>query len=175
MRLFIAIDFKDQEDYFKELQKQIPTDTANIKNVNVFHLTLKFLGEVEEEKIPKIKEALSYVRFKPFKTNLTNLGYFPDSSYIRVIWVGFEPKEEMIRLEKDVEKVLEEFHFTKDFEFVPHLTLTRVKFVKDKAKFVKAVNQIKTNKVEVEVKEFKLIKSTLTGEGPVYEDLAVFD
>ena len=56
MRLFIAIDFKEQEDYFKELQKQIPEDIAVIKKVDSFHLTLKFLGDVEEPHLDQLKQ-----------------------------------------------------------------------------------------------------------------------
>jgi len=75
MRLFIAIDFK--ENYLKELQDKIPDDIANIKKVSSYHLTLKFLGDLEEPHLEKIKAALSKIKFKPFKTNLSNLGFFP--------------------------------------------------------------------------------------------------
>ena len=56
MRAFIAIDFNDDE-YFKKIQEQIPTDTAKIKPTTSYHLTLKFLGEVEDNKIEAVKYA----------------------------------------------------------------------------------------------------------------------
>ena len=92
----------------------------------------------------------------------------------RFPYVGFEPKEELIELQKQVETVLKEFNIRKDFQFLPHLTLARVNFVKDKEDFIQKVKKITTKKTEVEINNFKLIKSTLTPEGPVYEDLDIF-
>ena len=174
MRLFIAIDFPGQEQYFKELQDQISDEHAKIKKVNAFHLTLKFLGEVFEEDLPKIKEALKNIKFKPFKKKLTDIGYFPSESFIKVVWVGFKPKEQLIQLQQQIENALDEFNIRKDFEFVPHLTLARVSFMNDLAKFKQHIHKIQTKHTDVDVTEFKLIKSTLTTEGPTYEDLKIF-
>ena len=69
---------------------------------------------------------------------------------------------------------MENLGFKKDTRFHPHVTLARVKFVKDKQDFIKSLKEIKIEKKSFEITEFKLIKSTLTGEGPIYEDLAVF-
>lgn len=169
MRLFVAIDFAD--DYFKELQKEIP-DLAQVKLVDSFHLTLKFLGEVFEEDVEKIKEKLQEVKFNCFKTKYHDIGFFPSASFIKVVWVGFQPEKELIELQQKVEDVLKEFNIRKDFEFKPHLTLARVKFVREG--FVEKIKKIKVESKEVAINSFKLIKSTLTREGPVYEDLAVF-
>jgi 2'-5' RNA ligase len=174
MRLFIAIDFKKQEDYFKELQKQIPEDTAKVKKVKEFHLTLKFLGEVNEKDLAQIKQALAKIKFNSFKTNLSDLGFFPSEAYIKVVWVGFKPNEPLIKLQQQVEKALDKFNIRKDFKFLPHLTLARVKFVKEKEKFIEAIKKIKTKKQEVEITNFKLIKSELTRQGPIYTDLSTF-
>ena len=64
--------------------------------------------------------------------------------------------------------------FKKEKRFYPHITLGRVKFVNDPETFVPALKEITVEPKQFEVKEFKLIKSTLTSEGPVYEDLAIF-
>jgi len=174
MRLFIAIEFADAKDYFKELQKALPSDVAKIKLVHTFHLTLKFLGDVFEEKVDKLKEKLASVHFKPLKLKLKEVGVFPAESYVKVIWVGLQENKALEKLQKDIEKVLEEFHFRKDFSFVPHLTLARVKFISDREKFMKVLKEINVEPKEVEIKKFKLIKSTLTKEGSIYEDLGVF-
>jgi 2'-5' RNA ligase len=99
---------------------------------------------------------------------------FPSESYIRVVWIGLKGDGFLKKLQKEIEKKLEEFHFRKDFEFLPHLTLARVKFVSDKDRFISSLKKIEVEEKELEVKEFKLIKSTLTREGPVYEDVGVF-
>ena len=172
MRLFIALDLEELKDYFKELQEQIPSDIAKLKPVKSFHLTLKFLGETN--KVDEIKEALSQVKFQPIKLTLDNLGVFPSESYIRVVWVGLKDDESLMKLQKDIELALEKFHFRKDFEFLPHLTLARVKFIKDKPTFIQKLNKIKVGPKEITIDKFKLIKSELTREGPIYEDIGVF-
>lgn len=174
MRLFIAIDFNELKDYFIGLQNKIDKSLAKLKEVSTFHLTLKFLGEVPNDKVNLIEEKLREIKFNPFFLTLNKIGVFPNENYIRVIWVDVKPTENVIELQKKIEDFLKEFNFKKDFEFHPHLTLARIKFVKDKEKFVKNLRDIKVDKKTVEVKDFRLVKSTLTPEGPVYENIAVF-
>jgi len=176
MRLFIALDFEELKDYFTELQEQLPKEDVKLTLTKTFHLTMKFLGEVPENNIEKINEKLKKIKFKKLELNLDNIGVFPNEKFIRVVWVGIDPKEHVIELQKNIENSLEEFNFKKDFEFHPHITLARVKFVKDKAYFINFLKNIRVNKnKKIEIKNFKLIKSNLTPEGPVYENLEVFD
>jgi len=175
MRLFVALDFDELKDYFIGLQKQLPKD-AKLTLTKTYHLTLKFLGEIPENSIEKIKEQLKKVEFENFEINLDNIGVFPNENYIRVVWGGISPKEQVIELQKNIEDSLKEFNFKKDFQFHPHITLARVKFVKDKTNFVDSLKKIKIDKnKKIMVKNFKLIKSALTPEGPVYEDLEIFE
>lgn len=169
MRLFVAIDL-DEEDYFKQIQEQIPE--AKSTYGKTFHLTLKFLGDTEKK--DEIIEALKNIKFKSFNLNTTHIGVFPSENYIKVVWIGLDENKDLIKLQKDVEKALEPFNFKKDFDFHPHITLARIRFIPDKDNFVEKLKQIKPDKKEFDVKEFKLIKSELTGEGPVYEDIEVF-
>ncbi len=173
MRTFIAIDFYSLEPYFKDLQRQIPTDLAKIKMTDSFHLTVKFLGEVPDSDIEKIKSFLAEIKLKPFIVNISELGVFPNENYIRVVWVGFEDNIDIINLQQKIENKLQTI-FKKEKRFHPHITLGRVKFVKDKERFIDSLKEIKIEPKTFEVKQFKLIKSTLTSEGPVYEDLATF-
>ncbi|MBW2996290.1 RNA 2',3'-cyclic phosphodiesterase [Candidatus Woesearchaeota archaeon] len=172
MRLFIALDLEELKDYFAEIQKQIPADPiAKLKPVSAFHLTLKFLGDIENP--DEIKKALEKIKFQPLKLKLTKqLGVFPSESYIKVVWVGLEENKELMKLQEDIHKAIP--HIREDFKFTPHLTLARVKFIKDREKFMKKVKSIEVEPKEIEIKEFKLIKSELTREGAVYTDLAEF-
>ncbi len=174
MRLFIAIDFNELKEDMIKLQGNTDESLAKLKKTATFHLTLKFLGQVSEDKVESIKEKLKEVKFEPFSLVLDKIGVFPSENYIRVIWAGVKPKNEIVELQKKIEKVLEEFDFKKDFKFHPHITLARVKFVNDKEKFVKNLEEIKVKEKKIEVKDFRLVKSTLTPKGPVYEDIAVF-
>ena len=172
MRLFIALDLKELEPYFKKLQAQLPEDVSKLKLVNTFHLTLKFLGETD--KADEIILALQKIKVPELKLTLTNIGVFPSESYVRVIWVGLKENKQLMQLQKDIESALEPFHFRKDFEFLPHLTLARVKFISNKQDFLERLKNIKVEPKEIILKEFKLIKSELTKEGPVYTDLSIF-
>jgi 2'-5' RNA ligase len=174
MRLFIAIDCKKLEESLLQIQKGIDLTLTNLKLVSTFHLTLKFLGEVQESQTEQIKSKLKQIRFSPFSINLDKVGVFPSENFIKVIWVGITPEEQVLQIQKQVEDALKEFNFKKEHKFHPHLTLARVKFIKDKEKFNKNLKEIKVPDAKVEVKDLRLIKSTLKPEGPVYEDVQVF-
>ncbi|MBW2984911.1 RNA 2',3'-cyclic phosphodiesterase [Candidatus Woesearchaeota archaeon] len=172
MRLFIALDFDDPV-YFQDIQKQMPSDTAKLTLTKTFHLTLKFLGEVHDNKVSELKERLKQVKFEPISAATDKIGVFPDENYIRVVWVGLKDGNKVIELQQSIEKALEGL-FPRDNRFHPHITLARVKFVKEKAVFIKKIKDIRLESKEFLINSFKLVKSTLTPEGPVYEDLASF-
>jgi len=157
MRLFIAIEFMD--DFFKELQNKIQNPALRL--TKSYHLTLKFLGETDN--LDEIKEKLSKVKFPKFNVVCDKIGLFPNEKAIRIIWVGLEDNSKINDLQKEVESSLLDL-FPKDNRFHPHITFARVK---KPIKFEK----IDISKKEFNVNSFKLIKSTLTPEGPVYEDI----
>ena len=174
MRLLIAFDVpKEVKDYFLQLQKQLVTDTARLVFPSDFHLTLKFLGEIPENKVGKIKELLSKIKFNPFAAKLDGTGTFPSEQRINVFWIGIEPKDEIVRVQKAVDVALKDI-FPPDTRFHPHITLARVKFVKDKTAFKQLLAKIKIEPKEFKIDAFKLIKSTLTKQGAVYEAVAEF-
>lgn len=174
MRLFIAVDIPEEfSDYFLELQKQTGDDLAKIVFTKTFHLTLKFLGDIDEAKKDKIIELLNKVKFEPFTAELSNIGVFPNENYIRIVWVGLEPKNKIVELQQKIDNALA-CAFPGDKRFHPHITLGRVKFVKDKKKFVKLLKWMDVEKKCFEISRFKLIKSTPTSEGHVYAVLEEF-
>jgi len=169
MRLFIALDFPEM--YFKELQDKLPDFKGT--RPKVFHLTLKFLGEVEENKVDHIKDSLSKIKFEPLTVTINHLGFFPDEKYIKVVWAGVKEPEPVNTLQINIDNALEQL-FKKDSRFHQHITLARVRYMANKETFVQKIKQIKVEK-EFPVNNFKLIKSTLTPNGPVYEDIAVYN
>ena len=170
MRIFIAIELPEEiKEYLREVQKELTGMKGSL--VKDFHLTLKFLGEVSEDKIEKIKNKLKKIKFEPFKVKLSSLGCFPNESHVRVLWVGIEPEDKIQNIQKQVEIALADFKFKKDFEFKSHLTLARVKFIDDKKVFVEKLKQLQIKPLEFEVSSFSLMKSTLTSAGPIYGEL----
>ncbi|MEK6838057.1 MAG: RNA 2',3'-cyclic phosphodiesterase [Nanoarchaeota archaeon] len=177
MRAFVAVDLpEDVKNELVNAQKQLsPTAAAaaRISLVKDFHLTLKFLGDVTPAKVEVVKSCLSSVRFKSFQAAIGGIGVFPSESYVRIVWAGVEPEDDVVKLQKLVDNALEK-EVQKEKGFKPHLTLARVKFVSDKNVFLQQLHQIKVKGVKFAVDALKLKKSTLSREGPVYEDLAVY-
>ena len=167
MRLFIATEFKSEE--FSRLRNEF--NIKGIKVVDHFHLTWKFLGDVEEDKIPELVQKLKKVKMNKFKVNSTQLGSFPSLWDIQVIWIGLDGKE-ITDLKKEIEKRITKM-FPKDKRFSVHVTLGRVKFLDDKKKLQEKLKQ-EISKEEFEISDFKLIKSELKPEGPEYTTIEDF-
>jgi len=159
MRLFIAICLDEHKDYFLNLQSGLGPDLAKTK---AFHLTLKFIGETDDYK--EIAERLKQVRFRPFSLKLKGIGFFPNERVRRVVWVGVEDNPELMKLQEQVEDAVGR---TNGLPFRPHVTLARAR---QQAGEINVAAKEKT----VEVRDFRLIRSTLTPEGPIYHDLAEF-
>lgn len=171
MRLFVAFDVSEEaKEELRRLQSELEKTDAKLNPVKEVHLTLKFLGEVEEDKIEEIKNRLKEIKSGKFTAQLSNTGVFPSENFVRVVWIGLEPKDRINALQQKIEQSLGGL-FPKDERFHPHVTLARVKFVKDKKGFIETIKKLRPEKISFEVDSFKLVKSTLTGEGPVYEDL----
>lgn len=176
MRLFIAIDLSEEA---KEAVEKVKEELKGIKGVKPvakdnLHLTLKFLGEVHDSKIDEIINALSQVKFYSFKLSINKTGAFPNEKKISVLWVGAEPADPLIALKKEIDKALP--GFKDDHQFKSHITFARIKYIandSDKKKITDVLRrQIK--KVDFMADKFKLYKSTLTPEGPVYEVVKEF-
>ena len=176
MRLFIAFDVPDDaKEYMAKVQGKIGDDLAEIRWVKKeqIHLTLKFLGEVQPDIATKIREELGKIKFNPFMVYLGSIGVFPSEDYIRVVWVGLEPENRIIGLQRSIDEKLREL-FKKEKDFKAHITLGRVKYVGNKEQFFSKLKSIKAEKKSFRVDSFKLMKSTLEREWPVYEVVEEF-
>jgi len=177
MRCFVAIELPEEvKKELQRLQLEIKNRGSNDLKASfnkTYHLTLKFLGELTPEKIEYVEKSLSSCKFKKFSLTLDNTGVFPSESYVRVVWVGVKPEDDVKNLQKDIDEALQK-DFKKEKQFKSHLTLARVKYVKDKEEFLQLLQQIKINKIKFAVNEFKLMRSTLTAEGHVYDEVEVY-
>ncbi|HIH17359.1 MAG TPA: RNA 2',3'-cyclic phosphodiesterase [Nanoarchaeota archaeon] len=174
VRCFIAIEIpgecRQELISAQEKLKKAPGLRANFVEGGNFHLTLRFLGELSESQIRKIKEIASKIKLRRFKAHFGKVGVFPSASFVRVIWMSLEPSEEAKRLARRINDYLG----TIDEKFKSHVTLARVKEVINQRALEKALESIHVPEKEFEIKEFKLKKSTLTPKGPVYEDICTF-
>ena len=177
MRCFIAIDLdKKAKEELSKVQEEIERENkdkmkANFVNPDILHLTLRFLGEIDDARVNRIKEILKQLKIEKFNARLNGLGVFPSSNFIRVVWVGLEPKQKFIEIHNMIDTELEKLKMKRDERFESHVTLARIKWLQDKRKFLEKLKKIKVNPIEFCVDSIKLKKSTLTKEGPIYEDI----
>ncbi|HLB59549.1 MAG TPA: RNA 2',3'-cyclic phosphodiesterase [Bdellovibrionota bacterium] len=177
MRAFLAIELPDQvKDELVRLQELIQID-GKIKFVERenLHLTLKFFGEVTDEQVEKINLSLKEIKFSPIKTSLKEVGSYPPKQNPRVIWVGLDPSEQIIKLQKEVEKKLQPLGFPEEERaFSAHITIGRVKFAKNPKQVKEILATLTVETIGLQIKDFCFKKSTLTPKGSTYEDLAKF-
>lgn len=171
IRTFIAVEFPER--FVPEIEKiESMLNTPGIKLVEPkqVHITMKFLGDISEEKVEPISSALSQVNCKPFEARIKGVGVFPRLAYIKVIWLGAEGNFEA--LHSEVERVLVLFNFEKDDKFSPHATLARVKALKEKVSLLEKIKKLENVDLgTMNVESLTLKKSTLTPKGPIYETL----
>ncbi len=177
MRTFIAIEIPDAQkkivwNSIQEFKKlNLPVKWVEYENL---HITLKFLGEIDEKKMTQILPVLSSISnsTKSFTMQLESFGCFPNIKNPRVLWTGVsQGTNEIISLAEQLENDLVKFGFKKEGKkYHPHLTIGRIKT------FCK-VDDIINTAIKTEpftVNEFILFKSTLLSSGPVYERIKTF-
>ena len=177
MRCFIGIELPS---YIKQnlahLQKQIGNKYAKIKWVlpKNIHQTLKFLGELDRDEIELVEEALANIKFKRFTMRLDKIGWFPNDDRINVIWIGLKPEKNILNLHGETELKLGSL-FKKDDKFSVHLTVGRVKFVKNREKLLSDLKRANVQRDSFLVKDFSLTVSELTRDGPKYKTIRKYD
>lgn len=180
MRAFIAIELPEQirADLGKiqDELKQAQADVKWVKPENI-HLTLKFLGDIEQDLIKKIEAILNQISSKntSFGLDLDNLGAFPKLQYPRVIWVGLSNDQRVIEIAKNLEKELIRIGLPPESRpFSSHITLGRVRSGSNRKALIErleALNKKSSSRLKFEVLNLTLFKSTLTPQGPIYEPL----
>lgn len=131
MRTFVALNLppKERERIHRALGRLrdsgFPVRWVEAENL---HVTLKFLGEVRPEVLPRVEEALEKVAegTPPLVLHLEGFGAFPTVRRPRVIWMGVEATPVLRCLKQDLEWALADLGFeTETRAFHPHLTLGR--------------------------------------------------
>jgi 2'-5' RNA ligase len=91
------------------------------------HLTLRFIGEVEEPRLAEIAGALSRVKSGPFSLTVSGVGHFKNGRRIRSIWAGIEQNDALNQLQSRVDSALRHAELPPDGRrFTPHITLARL-------------------------------------------------
>ncbi len=182
MRTFIAIEIPENvKDEIIKIQKQIPEFKGKLTEPENLHLTLKFLGEVDENKIEEVKERLREIKYNPFETEIDSIGFFSEK-FIRIIWLHLKNCNELQeQIDERLKGLFEKVHSVpfhspltsqmKEKRFMSHLTIARVKSIRDKKEFIENLYKIIIPKMKFYVDRFYLNKSVLTSKGSIYENV----
>ena len=169
MRLFIG--FTTPSEPLRTIQYSF--SFSGISLTNAFHCTLKFLGEVDESRIQTIISLLHSVHFQPFTLAYGQLGVFPSKDHAKVLWAGLAPLEKPQQLHEGIDHALSSF-FSSEKNFIPHVTLGRIKFLQDRTSFNKALEMTVVPSISFIVDHFSLFQSELAHTGSLYTILETF-
>jgi len=181
MRTFIAIELPQEiRDFLSQLQEELKSSQADVKWVKPenIHLTLKFLGEVDDRKLDKIIEIIEdTTRGKnKFQMRISSLGAFPKIDFPRVIWVGVDIGDKEAKgIAEELEEKLAKIAIPKENRpFSSHITIGRMRSSLNREKLVQKLKHkagLSRENLEFCVTKITLFKSTLTPKGPIYEIL----
>jgi len=185
MRCFIAIDVDEKirstlSDLQKQLQASVNIKKTDVKWVNpeAIHLTLKFLGEVRDERVVSVCNIVEDVasQHNSFELDIQSVGYFGGRT-ARVLWVGTGAGSENLgQLVKDLQEQLFLAGWSKEKRsFAGHLTLCRIRSSKAAIKLAQASENYKDFKLGVtSADSVSVYQSQLTPAGPVYIKLGSY-
>lgn len=171
-RLVIAISVSDEyktrlDAIVAVLRERLQSKVRWTRPAN-WHLTLHFLGQVEDEKVEDIQGALRQIEFPAFFMRADGIGAVPNVCHPQVIWVDMEEgAEECIALAEAVKKNMDPFGVKRGKQCIPHLTLGRVKRL-ECDDFETAFAQVSQDWPMLNVVKFSLWESELTPNGSIY-------
>jgi 2'-5' RNA ligase len=183
IRCFIAIELPDElRDKLSNLQAQLKTESqTGVKWVNPYgiHLTLKFLGNVDQDRISPITRAMEKVaqRASPLTLQVEGLGVFPNPRQVQVAWVGMSGEvDKLAQLQQGIESALAKLGFTPEKRrFTPHLTLARLRDRASPEERQRLGQLIADTRFEpahtFSVDAISLMRSQLTREGAIYSQI----
>ncbi|MFC1710537.1 RNA 2',3'-cyclic phosphodiesterase [Nanoarchaeota archaeon] len=170
IRSFISIDIPEEvRKEISGIQEKLPEFVGKKTELENLHLTLKFLGGIDDDKLKKVREKLKEISFNKFNVEIDLIGIFSET-FIRIIWLHLTDCD---KLQKEIDNALIGL-FDKEKRFMSHLTIARVKYIENKKEFLKKLDKIKIPKISFAVDNFKLKKSTLIPKGPIYDDIEIY-
>jgi len=179
VRVFIAIGLESSiKEKIARIQTRLKVTQDKIKWVepSSIHLTLKFLGEIEEEKLEKVHQITGELgeRVSPFKIEVKGMGVFPGFSSPRVIWIeARDTSGELEELAARLEEALVREGFVREKrKWKAHLTLGRVKSLKERERLRELIQkEMETEAGKMEVRDITIMQSQLTPKGAIYTSL----
>lgn len=180
MRLFVSVPLHGLADGVAAAQEPLDLPGLKLTDPEQAHVTLKFLGEVDESGVSDLTEAIGTAvesaDVAPFEAEVGGYGVFPSLEYISVVWTGFRSGGEPLeRLHETIERETTAIGFDpEDHSFTAHATLARMRDARSKDEVRELVESEDPDVGTLRVDGVELTESTLTGEGPVYSTVERF-
>lgn len=181
MRLFVSLDLEGFAADIAEVQDSLAEASGlRLTDPEQAHVTIKFLGESDESRLPTLREELAAAvtesGVEPFEATFGGLGVFPHLEYISVVWLGVrEGSEELQRLHEHIEDRTTALGFDpEEHEFTPHVTLGRMDHAGGKDHVQEVVSNRDPTAGTMAVEEVRLTESVLTDSGPEYSTVERF-
>jgi 2'-5' RNA ligase len=180
VRVFIALSSPPEvKKVLTDIQNELNQEGGDVKwdTPDKFHITLKFLGDVEQEKLPALSAtlmALSALHLS-FELWYESLGAFPDLVHPRVLWAGARKNDSLSALHQSIDEACERFGFAREPRvFHPHITFGRVKGSRNVGRLTARLKSITFEPIRMHCSELLLIKSDLHPTGSIYATLNSF-
>lgn len=176
MRVFIGIKFSEEiKSYLYEIQQSIinSSEKGNFTRKENFHLTLKFIGEVDVNQLEILKRIIDKISLDQsnFQLYFEKIGCFPRGNRI-IVWMGLKESEILKKLYNNLELGLEKEGFPKESRsYTPHITLGREVIIKED--FNKLAEKIKIDNINIFVDSISLIESTRVNNKLTYVPIYV--
>lgn len=164
MRLFIGIDIpEDIKEQIVKIYRFVKSNGKFVEYENL-HITLLFLGEINDNKLQEIKSKMDNIEYNKFEISLKGLNTFGD----RILFIEIlKNKEKLIELANIVQKIFNVYE-----DYYPHITIQRIKYINNNKDFLEFLNKYRDYEFgEFIVDKIYLKKSTLTNRGPIYENI----
>jgi 2'-5' RNA ligase len=180
-RVFCAIELPSAvrsqiQRHIQQVQLAVPECQASWSRVDNIHLTLKFFGNVDQNKIVLISGAASRAvkDFVPFEISICGTGAFPKSTQPRVLWIGVDDRGgSLARLQQQFEEECAVEGFDKEERgFRPHLTIARIRKPEGARALAEANQKLGFDSMILVASELIVFRSELSPKGSKYTALS---
>jgi len=177
-RIFIAVDISDKQVLanLAKYIREIVSTGADVKPVEEenLHITIRFIGEVDDQVVSRVCDIVKSLRHQVFPVHVSGVGAFPSVDRPRVVWAGVsEGTSELAKIHDFYEEKLRKLGIQPDREeYIPHVTLARVKSnrgISELVRLIKASTGVDFGSFTAD--RVVLKESFLTPRGPIYKDV----
>lgn len=178
IRLFVAMHIPDgvKEEIFRMIGEIIPGyGKYKWEKKDKIHLTLKFIGNVDENLTDEIRNKLSFIEnYNKFHFDVGGFNFFFNHNVPRILWLGLETGDPIKKLVKEIEDNLTFFSILPEKrEFRSHLTLMRIKIDPGRS-FVESFKGYKVPEIKFVSDKVILMQSLLKSTGSEYKEIKVY-